>query len=618
MDRIREYRIPIILAVAAVLFLSLFICDYTRRSGIGSREEIGSITYKRRGVMRRFADQVVWEKIDQGTQLANADTIRTDEKSETRVTLKDGTVLTIDESSMVKLDLLNRRIDFQQGSVQVQSTSGNGLTVKSGDSEIQTDNGSVTLQKTDKDLSVTVHEGSAQVTSGGRTENVGKNQKAEVGQQGIQVKDLPVVLLKPNPFQTMATEGDGTRVAFRFEPNNQVRNPVLEVSKDPDFKDARRVETPGNARVELAPGTYYWRVTAEDVTTSQKAVSETRKVTILRGEPLRLHSPATGEGVAFFSQPPAVPFAWSADPLAAEYEVEVAKDAMFKDIVKSLRTTSSSVTIDGLEEGLYHWRIRTTPNQPDSPARVSPTGEFRVYRTDLAAPETISPFENENFAKLQADEGVLFNWRGAAEMTRFAVQIADSPAFATSILSKTYDRNFVPVKGLKDGLYYWRVKGITAAGKESPYSPVRRFSIGPGYMKSEFDALDQIKPIFPVRTAVDMTGRKALEFRWEAAAGAKSYTFRLYRNDRGVFTPILTQVTQGPSFILGDLKIVDVGNFAWDVQADGGDKKPTGRVDFSITLSQYLRSLRPGDIHLVNPDTVYREENGRTPEEKEQ
>lgn len=614
MERVREYRVPIILAVAAALFLSLFICDYTRRSGIGSREEIGSVTYQRRGVMRRFADQVVWEKIDQGTRLANADTIRTDGKSEARITLKDGTILTIDESSMVKLDMANRRIDFQQGSVQVQSTSGNELTVKSGDSEIQTENGSLTLQKTDKDLSVTVHDGSAQVTSGGRTENVGKNQKADIGSNGIQVRELPVVLLKPNPFQTMATEGDGTSVSFRFEPNDQVRKPVLEVSRDPDFKDARRVESPGNAKVDLAPGTYYWRVTAEDVATNQKAVSETRKVTILRGEPLRLHTPGTGERVAFYSQPPVVPFAWSADPLAEEYEVEVAKDAGFKNIVKTFHTRAVSVSVDGLEEGMYHWRIRTKPNQPDSPARLSPTGEFQVYRTDLAAPETISPFENENYANLQAKEGILFNWRGPAEMTRFAVQISQSPEFATSVLNKTHDRSFVVVKDMPDGQYYWRVKGVTAAGKESPFSAVRKFSVGPGFMKSEFDAADQVKPVFPVRTAVDMTGRKTLDFRWEPVAGAKSYNFRLFRNDRGILTPVLAQNTQAPAFSVTDLKILDVGNYAWEVQAEGGDKKPTGRIDFSITLSQYLRNLRPGDIQLVNPDTVYREENGKSEE----
>lgn len=611
-DRIREYRIPALLAALAVLLLGAFICDYTRRTGIGSREEIGSITYKRKGVMRRFADQVVWEKIDQGEQLANADTIRTDGKSEARITLKDGTVLTIDESSMVRLDLANRRIDFQEGSVQVQAGSGKELTVKSGDSEIQTQNGSLTLQKTDKDLSVTVHEGSAQVTSGGRTENVGKNQKAEVGQQGIQVKELPVVLLKPNPFQTMATEGDGTSVSFRFEPNNQVRRPVLEVSRDPDFKDAKRVETPGNARVDLAPGTYYWRVTAEDVTTNQKAVSETRKVTILRGEPLRLHSPGAGEGVAFHTQPPAVPFAWSADPLAEEYEVEVARDRDFRDIVKTTRTRAAFLTIDGLEEGVYRWRIRTKPNQPDTPARMSPTGEFRVYRTDLTAPETISPFDSENYASLQARDGILFNWRGSTEMARFHLQISQNAGFSELIVDKNYERNFVPLKGeWKDGQYYWRVKGTTAAGKESPYSAVRRFSVGAGFMRSEMDAADRVKVLFPVRTAVDMTGKKALEFRWEAVPEAKSYNFKLYRNERGVLTPILAQTVQTPGITLTDLRILDVGYFAWEVQPDGGDKKPSGRIDFTITLSQYLQNLRPDDIQLVNPETIYREENGR-------
>ncbi|HMW60782.1 MAG TPA: FecR domain-containing protein, partial [Leptospiraceae bacterium] len=300
MDRLREIRIPLIVGSVAVMALLLFICDYTRRGDIGSREEIGSIIFRRHGVQRKFVDEVVWERIEQGTRLANSDSIRTDDKSEVKIRLKDGTVLTVDQNSMIQLDVASNRIRFETGSMQVQSSGSSSLTLQSGDSKVQMGEGSLTLSKSEKqDLSLTVYEGTAKVTSGGKTENVGKNQKADIGKEGISVKEVPVVLIKPNPFQNVPAEGDGTSVSFKFQPSDSLKKPTLEISKDQEFKDSRKVQTPGVATMDLPPGTYYWRVTGEDAKTNQPAMSETRKMTIVRGEPLRLHSPGSGERVAF-------------------------------------------------------------------------------------------------------------------------------------------------------------------------------------------------------------------------------------------------------------------------------------------------------------------------------
>ncbi|MBL8022381.1 MAG: FecR domain-containing protein [Leptospirales bacterium] len=606
----KEYRIPAILGLAAVIFLLMFVCDFTRRADIGSREEIGSIIHKKHGVQRRFADQVVWERIDQGGKLANADSIRTADGSEVKIRLKDGTLLTIDENSMIQLDVEKNRIDFTSGSLQVQSGSSSKLTLQSGDNSVKLTDGNVALSKTGKeDLNVTVYEGNAQVTSGGKTESLSKNQKAEVGKDGIQVRDLPVVLIKPNPFQTMAAEGDGTSVAFKFEPAKGISKPTLEISRDAEFSDSKRVNTPGNATMDLAPGTYYWRVTGEDDKTNQKAVSETRKMTIVRGDPLRLQSPATGEKVAFHSNPPSVPFSWTQDSLAESYRLEISKDKDFKEVVRTVTTPGNSATIDDLPAGVYRWRIQTKPSQLDVPGRVSNAGVFEVIKSDLAAPETASPFQKEHFASTVTKEGIFFNWRGTGDMKSYIIQISPSPGFGSSFMNQKTEKNFVMVQGVPDGQYYWRVKGLTA-DKESPYSAIQSFTVGAAYMKSDIETVDKnkIRPLFPARTAVDMTGKKTLDFRWDAAAGAKKYNFRLFKNNGGALQPIFATTTQAPQVTLTDITILDIGYFAWEVQAEGGSTAATGRVDFSITLNRYLQNLKPGDIQFVNPDTIYRED----------
>lgn len=611
MDRLREIRIPLIVGSVAVMALLLFICDYTRRGDIGSREEIGSIIFRRRGVQRKFVDEVVWERIEQGTRLANSDSIRTDDKSEVKIRLKDGTVLTVDQNSMIQLDVASNRIRFETGSMQVQSSGSSSLTLQSGDSKVQMGEGSLTLSKSEKqDLSLTVYEGTARVTSGGKTENVGRNQKADIGKEGISVKEVPVVLIKPNPFQNVPAEGDGTSVSFKFQPSDSLKKPTLEISKDQEFKDSRKVQTPGVATMDLPPGTYYWRVTGEDAKTNQPAMSETRKMTIVRGEPLRLHSPGSGERVAFNSNPPPVPFAWSQDPLAESYELEVARDAGFTQIVKTIVTASNSVTIDDLPAGSYRWRIRTKPNQPDLNSRISQSGSFEVYKTDLVPPETASPFMSEHLTVSEAKEGIFFNWRAPGEMKSFVLQISQNPGFGNSLMNQQTEQNFSVVKGMPEGIFYWRVRGTTASGKETPYSAVQSFTIGDKYMKSEMETPDatRVHVLFPLRQAVDMTGRKSIDFKWEAVPGARKYNIRLYRNLGGKYEPIYAGSTTATGFSYTDMKSLDIGYFAWEVQAEGGTLQPSGRIDFSITLNRYLQNLKPGDIQFVNPENIYREE----------
>src|SRR6185369_6766608 len=104
------------------------------------------------------------------------------------------------------------------------------------------------------------------------------------------------------------------------------------------------------------------------------------------------------------------------------------------------------------------------------------------------------------------------------------------------------DKNFLMLKGIPDGRYYWRVKGISDAGKSSPYSAVRTFNIGQSYATRIPDKDDKnpnrIRTFTPVRTAVDMTGKKSLDFRWEATPGAKKYSLRIFKNNGGSYEAI--------------------------------------------------------------------------------
>ena len=107
---------------------------------MGEAQVIGTITFKKREAQRKYSRQVVWESLEQSGPIFNNDTIRTGEKSEAVIRIKDGTEFTMNENSMVTgrpLDGDQLDIEFSQGSLtanrdNVSSEGIKKLTIKTG------------------------------------------------------------------------------------------------------------------------------------------------------------------------------------------------------------------------------------------------------------------------------------------------------------------------------------------------------------------------------------------------------------------------------------------------------------------------------------------------------
>ncbi|MFT3795612.1 reprolysin-like metallopeptidase [Flavobacterium sp.] len=66
---------------------------------------------------------------------------------------------------------------------------------------------------------------------------------------------------------------------------------------------------------------------------------------------------------------------WNADPIASAYDVEVATDVAFTNIIASAETPSNTYTVTGLEEAtLYFWRVK--PKNAACGGNFSPTSQF--------------------------------------------------------------------------------------------------------------------------------------------------------------------------------------------------------------------------------------------------
>ncbi|MDR1868412.1 MAG: hypothetical protein LBQ82_00330, partial [Treponema sp.] len=120
----------VILFCIAGFFLSgaAFWNEYDRTMSKLNEEPIGTITYKKRTVQRKFLERLAWDRLRQESTVYNGDTIRTIEVSETAITFKDlKTRLVLGENTLIQIFYSEEHgvmVDF----------SGKSMAVDSGDS----------------------------------------------------------------------------------------------------------------------------------------------------------------------------------------------------------------------------------------------------------------------------------------------------------------------------------------------------------------------------------------------------------------------------------------------------------------------------------------------------
>ena len=88
--------IPVLLAL--VFVFSYMLCLNIRGAkGQGANPVIGTLTFKKKSIERKFDSDVAWDIVEQGITIHNRDTIRTGDFAEATLTLKDDTKININE-----------------------------------------------------------------------------------------------------------------------------------------------------------------------------------------------------------------------------------------------------------------------------------------------------------------------------------------------------------------------------------------------------------------------------------------------------------------------------------------------------------------------------------------
>lgn len=209
---------------------------------------------------------------------------------------------------------------------------------------------------------------------------------------------------------------------------------------------------------------------------------------------------------------------WTAPSVNGEsvsgYGVDISTSSQFTTLIAGSPFDVhllTSFTPPTLPDGQYFWRVRSHTNLFVYGAN-SPTQSFTIDTTELDAPlALIAPLDN--FVSTNARPA--FSWQAAPGANRYRFEIStdnsdfDPPAIDDAITTTT---KFTPSVSLAQGIYYWRVWSLDAAGNESLVPTSERM------LTIDY----RIAPIenFIVQTATNSN----INFSWQLVTGALAGT----------------------------------------------------------------------------------------------
>ncbi len=228
------------------------------------------------------------------------------------------------------------------------------------------------------------------------------------------------------------------------------------------------------AESALSDGIHYWRVRAIDNAGNDSDWSDNwifRVDTLAPAAPT-LVSPDNGAQTA--DSTPTL--SWNAvddNSLPVTYDLQVDDNADFSSPTENVSgLTDNSYTTSSLAEDTWYWRVRAEDNAGNTGNWSSRL--FTVDTTAQAAPTLTAPANGAS----TIDTTPTFDWGSVSGAASYTLQYATDSGFTQNLTTiSTSATNYTPTSALTDGMWYWRVRTIDAAGNIGGWSNTWSFTI---------------------------------------------------------------------------------------------------------------------------------------------
>jgi len=293
-------------------------------------------------------------------------------------------------------------------------------------------------------------------------------QRVEAG-QGVVVDRSgqvapPVALLAAPDLSGLPLLQERPLVRFTLAPQALARAYRAQVATEGGFAtlaaDVRSDST--ELRIAGLPdGDHVMRVLAEDAQGLQGLNAEHRFRLKARPEPPLPSAPQPRTIIAGQR----VQLAWTANPEARSYRLQLAQGEDFSQPLRDLRGhEAAEMTLDGLLPGVYHWRLASERSATDQ----GPFGAPQRFET-RAVPKPPAPPQ-------VGDRSIRLAWEGQPGQT-FEVQFARAADFAQVLLERRTTSPALEIELPGGGRFFVRVRALDPDGFVGPYSSPQQFQL---------------------------------------------------------------------------------------------------------------------------------------------
>ncbi|WP_423147914.1 hypothetical protein [Rubrolithibacter danxiaensis] len=287
------------------------------------------------------------------------------------------------------------------------------------------------------------------------------------------VKDKKVRLLAPGD----SVQTNNYNQTFWWEPVEDASSYRLQIVS-PSFDSIVSLVTDTVLNTDkfqftLEPGTYQWRVRAENG--SSQSLYTTRSLTIFSSTIAEQHVQVISPSNNLLTNEADITYRWNKLFGATQYRLQIDTNN-FADTTKLLydqTTVNSEFKVPLSKEKVHQWRVRAENDSLKS--RWS-----AIYRLtfDATPPEKVvlsSPTTNESVTK-----PVNLKWEAVAGAGKYELIVLKSDS--SSVYNATFPKvltatSFSFNEGTTNEKLYWKVRAIDEAGNKGIFSEVRSFTV---------------------------------------------------------------------------------------------------------------------------------------------
>lgn len=572
-------RMILFLAVALFVFAACLVWDdsilFPKQQDSDSNA-VGEAKITKSDVRRKSRRDFSWSGLAPQAPLFSGDSLFTGKDSELQLVLNDGTEMTISENTLIVLEKSSTslNLDLKYGEVDRIENSQNKIVLNQGGERseflssqksvlsIKSKEGKAVLKVISGEVKVKNNKGESKIVAG-------KEDKIQIEKPIPKVIKPPVliapfnnVIYLPESMRILTQAGSFSNAPLEFKWESNSENSVfLQIAKDKDFKDMIfKKELLDNTYIltNLPPvGKYFWRVGSISSVGRSVLNSSVHILDLEKDPQLSLTFPPH-QNISWVPKGKRVQkFTWMANSLTKDYDLEVASDAEFKNILFKVTTNKGSFDWKVPEFGRYHWRVNTPLSQSlvqefSVLENKNPVAQFPPANSTLIIKEfkVILPEEKlEDVATKPVGLGFEFKW-DSSEFAESMLELSSTQDFKEIAWRKKFLGSTATISDLPAGNFFWRVRGEDQRHSENLISNVLPLKILPEIIKTKVEApkLSEADKRFEMRPLpgrkpssigndwykpYDLSGRNRPFLEWKSLGEKATYNLVISRDPEG-------------------------------------------------------------------------------------